>query len=293
MIPIEHARYRASLTPAEIGRGGADGWVALGDVPELARLAWHDLGRPPGVLAELARADDPEHVLELCRILASTSRADTAAVWRYLAADLDRTGERSDGRQRFLLDRAQRGLGVDWHDYAALMGIARPEDLDAAFDRGEDMVGVAVIGLALSHPDPVPVLQRVARALDHNRLEVRRQGATALAHVARIHGVVSRECLDVLRRHPDEVAEDDLWTFIAHHRLPAWLWWRRVRSRAGRRVPRARRSRLRGCAARGRGAAPRRSAAGPARGLLRPALSGRVRGRCGSASRRARTSRRG
>ncbi|SER04154.1 hypothetical protein SAMN05216188_107173 [Lentzea xinjiangensis] len=243
MVPIEHARYRASLTPAEIGRGGADGWVAVDEVPALAWLAWHDLGCPPGVLGELAEAVEPEHVLALCRVLASTSAADTAAVWRYLAADWERTGERSDGRQRFLLDRAARGEGMDWRSEAVLMGTDRPEEVDAAFDRGEPMVGVAVIGLALSHPDPWAVLRRVARALDHNRIEVRRHGATALAHVARLHGVVSRECLDVLRRHPDEVAEEDLWMFVARRRLPPWLWWRRITARSGRRARRAPRSR--------------------------------------------------
>ncbi|WP_053731349.1 hypothetical protein [Nocardia sp. NRRL S-836] len=243
MLPVEHAHLRAALTPAEIGRGGVDGWIAAGDVAALARLAWHDLGCPPGVLAELAQAAEAGHVLALCRLLASTTRGDTTAVWRYLAADHARTGERSDGRQRFLLDRAMRGEGRNWRDFSALMGCDRPEDVDAAFDRDEDMVGVAVIGLALSCPDPAQILTRVARALDHNRLQVRRQGAMALAHVARLHGVVSRECLQVLRRHPDDVAEDDLWTFVAHHRLPAWLWWRRLTARPGRRAPRARRSR--------------------------------------------------
>ena len=248
MIPAGHARYRASLTPAEIGRGGADGWVDAATAAALAALAWHDLGRPPGVLGELAGATDAAHALALCRVLAATTRADTTAVWRYLAADWAGTGERSDGRRRFLLDRAQRGEGVNWHDHAAVMGTARPEDVDAALDRDEDLAGVAVIGLALSHPDPWTVLPRVARALDHNRLEVRAQGATALAHVARLHGVVSRECLQVLRRHPHDVAEDDLWTFVAHHRLPPWLWWRRLRARPRRRVPRARHARLPGCA---------------------------------------------
>jgi hypothetical protein len=285
VIPIEHARYRAALTPAEIGRGGADGWIDVNDVPTLAWLAWHDLGRPPGVLGELAEATEPDHVLALCRVLACTTREDTAAVWRYLAADWERTGERSDGRQRFLLDRATRGEGMNWRDFSALMGTDRPEDVDAAFDRGEDMVGVSVIGLSLSHPDPQVTLRRVARALDHNRIEVRRQGATALAHVARLHGVVSRECLEVLRRHPNEVAEDDLWTFIPHHKLPAWLWWRRIRTRAGRRVPRARRTRLAGCAGPRPAATRPRSARGPAGARPRPWRSGRVARRCGSASR--------
>jgi hypothetical protein len=292
VIPIEHARYRASLTPAEIGRGGADGWVSVDEVPTLAWLAWNDLGRPPGVLGELAEASEPEHVLELCRILASTSRADTAAVWRYLAADWERTGERSDGRQRFLLDRATRGEGMNWRDFSALMGTDRPEEVDAAFERGEDMVGISVIGLSLSYPDPWVTLARVARALDHNRIEVRHHGATALAHVARLHGVVSRECLEVLRRHPNEVAEDDLWTFISHRKLPAWLWWRRIKARLGRRVPRARRSRLAGCAASRPAAEPPRSARGPGRASPRSSRSGRVPARCGSASRPARTSRR-
>lgn len=226
MIPIEHARYRAALTPAEIGRGGADGWIDVAEVPTLAWLCWNDLGRPAGVLGELAEASEPEHILELCRLLAVTSVSDTAAVWRYLAADWCRTGERSDGRQRFLLDRTMRGEGMNWRSFAALMGTDRPEDVEAAFARDEALVGVSVIGLALSHPDPFVVLPLVARALDHNRLEVREQGATALAHVARIHGVVSAECLAVLRRYPNSTAEDDLWTFIPHRRLPLWLWWR-------------------------------------------------------------------
>lgn len=226
MIPIEHARYRAALTPAEIGRGAADGWIAVEDVPSLAWLCWNDLGRPPGVLGELAEATDPTHVMELCRALTATSTVDTAAVWRYLAADWCGTGERSDGRRRFLLDRAMRGEGMNWRSFSALMGTDRPEDVSAAFARDEPLVGVSVIGLALSYPDPWIVLPFVARALDHNRIEVREHGATALAHVARIHGVVSAECLVVLKRHPNAVAEDDLWTFIPHRKLPPWLWWR-------------------------------------------------------------------
>ncbi|GAB2837437.1 hypothetical protein [Lentzea nigeriaca] len=35
MIPLEHARLRASPTPAEIGRGGVDGRVDVDDVPTL------------------------------------------------------------------------------------------------------------------------------------------------------------------------------------------------------------------------------------------------------------------
>ncbi|MFF5706565.1 hypothetical protein ACFY7H_29365 [Streptomyces sp. NPDC012794] len=114
---------------------------------------------------------------------------------------------------------------VSWDNGTGLIGIDRPEEVDAAFGRGEPHVGAAVIGLALNHPDPEVILPRVARALGAESQELRRQGTVALAHVARLHHTVDQECLALLRSRPrGNEADDDLWTFVPHRHLPWWLW---------------------------------------------------------------------
>ncbi|PYC77201.1 hypothetical protein C7C46_19720 [Streptomyces tateyamensis] len=101
----------------------------------------------------------------------------------------------------------------------------QPEEVDAAFDRGEPLVGVAVIFLALNHPDAEAILPRVGKALESQDTEIRRQGVIALAHVARLHRTVDQRSLDLLRSCPrGNEADDDLWSFVAHRRLPWWLW---------------------------------------------------------------------
>ncbi|MEU1593565.1 hypothetical protein ABZ468_12070 [Streptomyces sp. NPDC005708] len=113
----------------------------------------------------------------------------------------------------------------NWADGTGLLGMDQPEEIDAAFERGEPHVGVAVIGLALNHSDPVAILPRIARALRTDSEELRRQGTVALAHVARLHHTVDTECLALLRTRPrGNEADDDLWTFVRHRRLPLWLW---------------------------------------------------------------------
>ncbi|GAB7029792.1 hypothetical protein AB0G35_09995 [Streptomyces sp. NPDC021749] len=137
------------------------------------------------------------------------------------------------GRAEFLLARAASGRGMNWRESAALLGTDRPEEVDAAFERGEELAGVAVIGLALTHPDPAAILPRVARALERalesSDHRLRHQGIVALAHTARLHGTVDRRCLDLLRRCPRGTeADDDLWAYVPRHRLPWWLWRHRV-----------------------------------------------------------------
>ncbi|WP_053632440.1 MULTISPECIES: hypothetical protein [unclassified Streptomyces] len=101
----------------------------------------------------------------------------------------------------------------------------RPDVVLAAFARNEPTVGVAVIALALNHPDPSVALPVVARALESPDREVRGQGVVAPAHVARIHRTVDRRCLELLRGCPrGNEADDDLWSFVPHRRLPLWLW---------------------------------------------------------------------
>jgi hypothetical protein len=114
---------------------------------------------------------------------------------------------------------------LNWQDGSTLRWIDRPEEVDAAFGRGEPLVGVAVIALALNHADVDAILPRVVKALEAEDPEVRRQGVIALAHVARLHRTVDQRSLDLLRAHPrGNEADDDLWSFVAHRRLPWWLW---------------------------------------------------------------------
>ncbi|MFI0215013.1 hypothetical protein [Streptomyces lydicus] len=122
---------------------------------------------------------------------------------------------------------------MNWRDSSALLGTDRPEEVDAAFERGEELVGVAVIGLALTHPHATAILPRVARALDRALASsdpgLRHQGIVALAHTARLHRTVDRRCLDLLRRCPrGSEADDDLWVFVPRRRLPWWLWRHRL-----------------------------------------------------------------
>ncbi|MFF2230817.1 hypothetical protein [Streptomyces anulatus] len=114
---------------------------------------------------------------------------------------------------------------LNWQDGSTLRWIDRPEEVDAAFSRGEPLVGVAVIALALNHADADAILPRVGKALEAENPEVRRQGVIALGHVARLHRTVDRRSLDLLRGCPrGNEADDDLWSFVAHRRLPWWLW---------------------------------------------------------------------
>ncbi|MCM1976408.1 hypothetical protein [Streptomyces sp. G1] len=114
---------------------------------------------------------------------------------------------------------------LNWQDGSTLRWTEQPEEVDAAFDRREPLVGVAVIALALNHADADAILPRVDKALESEDAEIRRQGVIALAHVARLHRTVDRRSLDLLRGCPrGNEADDDLWSFVAHRRLPWWLW---------------------------------------------------------------------
>ncbi|WP_328718676.1 hypothetical protein OHT52_03725 [Streptomyces sp. NBC_00247] len=122
---------------------------------------------------------------------------------------------------------------LNWRDGRTLRWTDQPDEVDAAFDRGEPLVGVAVVALALNHTDADSVLPRIGRALESGDPEVRRQGVIALAHVARLHRTVDRRCLDLLRGCPrGNEADDDLWSFVAHRRLPWWLWLHHFRERS-------------------------------------------------------------
>ncbi|GII76860.1 hypothetical protein Sru01_18420 [Sphaerisporangium rufum] len=126
---------------------------------------------------------------------------------------------------------------MNWDDITDLMGCDDPDEVEAAFERGEQLVGVALLGLSLSVPDADRVGPLVVRALQSDRREVRLQGLTALGHIARLTGRVDQLLLNALRalmRNPDsEIKEhagmvaDDIWIFVPHSQLP---WWMRARS---------------------------------------------------------------
>ncbi|HWU05713.1 MAG TPA: hypothetical protein VN520_04830 [Streptomyces sp.] len=260
-VPAEFVRYAVALEPAEVACGYVSGWVSAKDAVRLAFLRRCDLRELAGEFDGIAALDPSAPELGvLCRRLADGC-ADAGRVWAHLAVSwacsrpdgqrdrlLGRLGAgvvrpvldfdggvprpSAAGRAEFLVGRAASGRGMNWRSGSALLGTDRPEEVDAAFDRGEDLVGVAVIGLALQHPDAEAVLPRVARALGSADEGLRHQARVALAHVARLHGTVDRRCLELLRSHPrGNEADDDLWAYVPHRLLPWWLWRHHLRER--------------------------------------------------------------
>ncbi|WP_354641147.1 hypothetical protein [Kitasatospora camelliae] len=215
------ARYAAALEPAELAWAYLDGRLDAEDTQWLAFLRRCDLDTVAGAFTVLEHS---ERLDEDCRELTADAHGPDR-VWTYLDDCL--TGRPSaEGRREFLLDRAAAGLGMDWSSTSALMGTDRPEEVDAALDRGEPLAGVALIGLAVTHPDPAGVLPRIARALAaEDAPELVHHATVALAHTARLHGTVDRACLDLLRDLPrGSQADDDLWAFVPRRHLPWWLW---------------------------------------------------------------------
>lgn len=256
-VPAEFVRYAVALEPEELAWGYVTGRLNGEDTLRLAFLRRCDLRERAGAFTRFEGLEPGAPELDvLCRRLAG-SRADAHRIWDHLALSwslsrpdcpeerdrlLGTVGEpgtaraahgspddaplrRAAGRDEFLVGRAASGQGMNWQNSSALLGTDRPEEVDAAFDRGEDLVGVAVIGLALNHPEATAILPRVARALESADAELRRQGRVALAHVARLHHTVDRRCLELLRSQPrGNEADDDLWSYVPHRRLPMWLW---------------------------------------------------------------------
>jgi hypothetical protein len=262
-VPAEHVRYVAVTDADDIVRGYRDGWLTAEDAIRLAFLRRCDMtDRRPDFGRLEACTPGTAAYDELTDIIAD-SVATSAYFWEYAAVSWCYTLERGERdrklrllaeatgspdlvdvaadpdrygvawlvvcREHCLLDPVAAGDGMNWLDSSALMGTDRPEEVDAAFERGERDVGVAVIGLALTHPDPWQILPRTARALASANPDVRAQGIVALAHVARLHHVVDQDNLDLLRgMRRGNPADDDLWTFVPHRLLPWWLHRRHV-----------------------------------------------------------------
>lgn len=131
-------------------------------------------------------------------------------------------------------------VDLDWERASNLNRCQEPTDIDAAFDRGEEHVGAALIALVYNNPDTDAVLARVARGLRSRNPETRRQGLLALMHTARLHGRVDDITLELLHGllhdrtpisagSPYEVwgtatqTVGDLRAFLPSEQLPAWV----------------------------------------------------------------------
>ncbi|WP_051798675.1 hypothetical protein [Streptomyces sp. NRRL S-337] len=245
LLPVDIVRYAAAIEPSELAWGRLHGRLTAADTVRLAFLRRCDLGARGEAFARIHAQGPSEPQLDaLCREIPGAETDAAGGIWDYLALVGRGASEGAGGtepaarqlaagRAEFLLARAASGRGMNWRETGALLGTDRPEEVDAAFERGEELLGVAVIGLALTHPDPAAILPRVARTLERS-LEssdhrLRHQGLVALAHTARLHGTVDRRCLDLLRRCPRGTeADDDLWAYVPRRRLPWWLWRHRL-----------------------------------------------------------------
>ena len=122
----------------------------------------------------------------------------------------------------------------DWGSGEGLLGLDDPEEWDAAFERGEDHLGTAVIGLAFQCPleEASP---RIVRAMQLPDSGQRGFAFTAAGTAARLNGELTPELYAALRavghRGVAETAVDDTLTFVPFRDLPPWFKWRKVASR--------------------------------------------------------------
>ncbi|MFJ6838232.1 hypothetical protein [Streptomyces sp. NPDC091209] len=105
--------------------------------------------------------------------------------------------------------------------------------MDAAFERGADHLGTAVIGLAFncSLEEASPRIVRAMELLDRAQ---RGFAFTAAGAAARIHGELTPELYAALRAEgPGGIADNairDTLTFVPIRRLPPWFRWQMVRT---------------------------------------------------------------
>jgi hypothetical protein len=117
----------------------------------------------------------------------------------------------------------------DWESGEGLASIDDPAAVDAAFERGEQRLGTAVIGLAFT----CPLAQASPRILKAMRLPDRPQrqyAFTAACVAARLNGELTPELYAALRAEgPGGIAQtaiDDTLTFVPFRELPPWFKWR-------------------------------------------------------------------
>ncbi|WP_046731117.1 hypothetical protein [Streptomyces humi] len=120
---------------------------------------------------------------------------------------------------------------MDWESGEGLLGLDDPAEWDAAFERGEDHLGTAVIGLALNCPleEASP---RIVRAMKLPDQEQRGYACTAAGTAARRNGRLTPELFAALRAEgpggPADDAIGDTLTFVPSRELPPWFKRRRV-----------------------------------------------------------------
>ena len=122
----------------------------------------------------------------------------------------------------------------NWERGEGLLGLDDPDEWDAAFERGENHLGTAAIGLAfncsLAEASP-----RIARATRLSDLDQRGYAFTAVGTAARLNGGLTPELYAALRaeghRSLAETAVDDTLTFVPFRQLPPWFKRRRVVSK--------------------------------------------------------------
>ncbi|MGW3916526.1 hypothetical protein ACWEBX_34190 [Streptomyces sp. NPDC005070] len=115
-----------------------------------------------------------------------------------------------------------------WESGEGLLGIDDPAEWDAAFERGADHLGTAVIGLAFncSLEEASP---RIVRAMQLPDRDQRGFAFTAAGTAARLNGELTPELYAALRaegpgrRSMAGNAIDDTLDYVPFRQLPLWL----------------------------------------------------------------------
>ncbi|MEU6123122.1 hypothetical protein [Streptomyces sp. NPDC047123] len=117
----------------------------------------------------------------------------------------------------------------DWQSGEGLTRIDDPAEVDAAFARGADHLGTAVIGLAF-HCPLAEVSPRILRAMRLPDPAQRGFAFTAAGTAARLNGALTPELYAALRAEGHggvaQNAIDDVLTFVPFRSLPRWFKWR-------------------------------------------------------------------
>ncbi|WP_330290459.1 hypothetical protein [Streptomyces sp. NBC_00576] len=124
--------------------------------------------------------------------------------------------------------------GWDWDGDESLLRFDDPAEWDAAYERGEDSLGSAAIGLAfncsLAEASP-----RIVRAMQLPDRHQRGFAFTAAGTAARLNGELTPELYAALRAEgPGRksiagFAIDDTLDYVPFRQLPLWLkWWKVV-----------------------------------------------------------------
>ncbi|MFJ4540904.1 hypothetical protein ACIP39_33820 [Streptomyces tibetensis] len=118
--------------------------------------------------------------------------------------------------------------GWDWESGEGLLRLDDPEEWDAAFERGEERLGTAVIGLTF-HCSLAEVSPRIVQAMQLPDAGQRGFAFTAAGHAARLNGELTPELYAALRAERSGRkgfavnAIDDTFDYVLFRRLPLWL----------------------------------------------------------------------